>query len=121
MRYFPRLPYLLSVVALAVSTPAMADDIDLLMADLFPEAEISYIGYDTVERMDIPEAAPVDRTYLIVDFRLHHPLALDRLQTTVHKVCMTLLKNQDLMRSLSSDGYDMVAVAFDRHSQYDCL
>ncbi|MDC0661339.1 hypothetical protein [Marinobacter sp. SS21] len=121
MRYFSRIPCLPTVLALAVSTPAMADDIDVLMADLFPKSEATYIGYDRVERMDIPETAPVDRRYLIVDFRFHNPLALDRLQTTVHKVCMAMLEDQELMRSLSTDGYDMVAVAFDRQSQYDCL
>lgn len=34
---------------------------------------------------------------------------------------MTLLKDHDLIRQLSNSGYDMVAVAFDRRSQFDCL
>ena len=34
---------------------------------------------------------------------------------------MTLLKDRALVRSLSDSGYDMVSVAFDRKSQFDCL
>jgi hypothetical protein len=34
---------------------------------------------------------------------------------------MTLLRDQDLIRRLSQSGYDMVSVAFDRRSQFDCL
>jgi hypothetical protein len=34
---------------------------------------------------------------------------------------MTLLKDRELIRSLSDSGYDMVSVAFDRKSQFDCL
>lgn len=42
-------------------------------------------------------------------------------QASVHRVCKTLLKDRELIRSLSDSGYDMVAVAFDRQSQFDCL
>jgi len=31
------------------------------------------------------------------------------------------LKDLDLIRNLSESGYDMVSVAFDRRSQFDCL
>ena len=34
---------------------------------------------------------------------------------------MTLLEDRDLIRQLSDSGYDMVSVAFDRRSQFDCL
>jgi hypothetical protein len=34
---------------------------------------------------------------------------------------MALLKDRDLIRHLSDSGYDMVSVAFDRRSQFDCL
>jgi hypothetical protein len=45
----------------------------------------------------------------------------EQLQASVHKVCMTLLKDRELIRQLSDSGYDMVSVAFDRRSQFDCL
>ncbi|MDX1755168.1 MAG: hypothetical protein R3175_03825 [Marinobacter sp.] len=120
MRLPNRLPALMAA-ALSLSAPAAAENIDLLMTGLFPSADATYIGYDSVERLDIPESAPIDRKYLIVDFRFHSPMATDQLQASVHKVCMTLLKDHELIQSLSNDGYDMVSVAFDRQSQYDCL
>ena len=62
------------------------------------------------------------RKYLVVDFRFTgQELASEQLQASVHKVCMALLKDRDLVRSLSDSGYDMVSVAFDRQSQFDCL
>ncbi|MGC8120030.1 hypothetical protein [Marinobacter sp. VGCF2001] len=105
-----------------VSTQAFAENLDILMSQVFQAHEATYIGYESVEREDIPVQASVDRKYLIVDFRLHnHQPATDQLQASVHKVCMALLKDRELIQSLSDSGYDMVAVAFDRHSQFDCL
>lgn len=104
------------------ATHAQAENIDVLMNQVFHEQEATYIGFESVERQDIPELAAVDRKYLIVDFRLRdQDIRAEQLQASVHKVCMTLLKNRDLIRSLSDSGYDMVSVAFDRKSQFDCL
>ncbi|MFL1453907.1 hypothetical protein ACJO5Y_05640 [Marinobacter sp. GN3S48] len=109
---------LLSILA---SRPALAENLDVLMSNVFSNEQPTYIGYESVEREDIPVTAAVDRKYLIVDFRFHSTPAAEQLQASVHKVCMTLLKNRELIRSLSDSGYDMVAVAFDRRSQFDCL
>lgn len=106
--------------ALAVR-PALAENLDVLMSKVFSSEQATYIGFESVEREDIPASALVDRKYLIVDFRFHSEPADDQLQASVHKVCMTLLKDRDLVRTLSDSGYDMVAVAFDRRSQFDCL
>lgn len=111
----------LLLLGFAMATSARAENIDVLMAGVFPRDQATYIGYDSVEREDIPKSSPVERKYLIVDFRFVVEPGQDQLQASVHKVCMTLLKNRELIRSLSSAGYDMVAVAFDRQSQYDCL
>ena len=101
---------------------AHGENLDVLMSQVFPEAQATYIGYESVEREDIPASAAVDRKYLIVDFRLaSNQMASEQLQASVHKVCMTLLKDRDLIRQLSDSGYDMVSVAFDRRSQFDCL
>jgi len=107
---------------LSAAPLAHAENIDLLMSQIFPEELATYIGYESVEREDIPVSAPVERKYLIVDFRFTtgEP-ASEELQASVHKVCMTLLRDQDLIRDLSRAGYDMVSVAFDRHTQFDCL
>lgn len=104
-----------------VSQPAAAGNLDLLLSGIFPDQQATYIGYESVEREDVPTTSHVERKYLIVDFRFDKDPARDQLQASVHKVCMALLKDRELIRSLSDSGYDMVAVAFDRKSQYDCL
>ena len=68
-----------------------------------------------------PPHRPFERKYLIVDFRFESEPPQEQLQANVHRVCMALLKDRELIRSLSDSGYDMVAVAFDRKSQFDCL
>ncbi|GAA3581811.1 hypothetical protein [Marinobacter xestospongiae] len=121
MTRIAKLCALLMASGVATASQAQAENIDVLMSDLFPGGEATYIGYDSVERMDIPVTAAVDRKYLIVDFRFPTPPEDAQLQASVHKVCMTLLKDRELIRTLSDAGYDMVSVAFDRNSQYDCL
>lgn len=121
MRPFTTLKALLMLSGLLATNAAMAENIDLLMTGLFPQGQATYIGYDSVERADIPETAAIDRKYLIVDFRFHNPMADEQLQASVHKVCMTLLRDRELIHRLSDAGYDMVSVAFDRQTQFDCL
>lgn len=110
---------------MALSWPAAqakAENLDLIMSQVFTQNEADYIGYESVEREDIPASSEIDRKYLIVDFRFtDQQPAGEQLQASVHKVCKTLLTNRELIRSLSDSGYDMVAVAFDRQSQFDCL
>lgn len=112
---------LLLTSALAAPLQARAENIDVLMNGLFPTSDVTYVGYDSVERVDIPVESGVDRKYLIVDFRLRNEQPYEQLQASIHKACMALLTDRDLISSLSSAGYDMVSVAFDRQSQYDCL
>lgn len=106
----------------ATASHAQAEDLDILMSQVFSQTEATYIGFESIEREDIPAVAAVDRKYLIVDFRFtgQQP-ARDQLQASVHRVCTTLLKDRELIQSLSDSGYDMVSVAFDRQSQFDCL
>lgn len=108
------------LLALA-SQPVMAGNLDVLLSGIFPDKQATYIGYESVEREDIPATSAVERKYLIVDFRFESEPPQEQLQANVHKVCMALLKDRELIRSLSDSGYDMVAVAFDRKSQFDCL
>lgn len=100
---------------------ASASNLDLLLSGLFPDNQATYIGYESVERQNIPVSSHVERKYLIVDFRFNDQPGTDQLQASVHKVCMAMLKDRDLLRDLSEQGYDMVSVAFDRRSQFDCL
>jgi len=118
-----RLSSLISATAIILAAPAaQAGNLDLLMSQVFNANEATYIGFESIEREDIPELAAVDRKYLVIDFRFNgqEPVP-EQLQARVHKVCMTLLKDHELVRSLSDSGYDMVSVAFDRQSQFDCL
>ncbi len=115
---------IISIFALMLavaSQPAAAGNLDVLLSGVFPDQQATYIGYESVEREDIPASSHVERKYLVVDFRFKSDPASDQLQASVHKVCMALLKDRELIQSLSDSGYDMVAVAFDRKSQYDCL
>lgn len=110
-----------TVFLLFSAGPATAGNLDLLLSGLFPAHQATYIGYESVEREAIPVSSAVDRKYLIVDFRLKDNPDTEQLQASVHKVCMAMLKNRDLIRDLTDQGYDMVSVAFDRQSQFDCL
>ncbi|KPP99288.1 hypothetical protein [Marinobacter sp. HL-58] len=111
----------LALLLALASQPASAGNLDLLLSSVFPDQQATYIGYESVEREDIPASSHIERKYLVVDFRFKSDPASDQLQASVHKVCMALLKDRELIQSLSDSGYDMVAVAFDRKSQYDCL
>ncbi len=112
----------MATTLLAATGSAHSENLDVLMSQVFPQEQATYIGYESVEREDIPTSAAVERKYLIVDFRFEAAQPpVEQLQASVHKVCMTLLKDRDLIRQLSDSGYDMVAVAFDRRSQFDCL
>ncbi|PPK51416.1 hypothetical protein [Marinobacter persicus] len=115
----------LLVTLMALTWPAAqarAENLDLLMSQVFEPGTADYIGYESIEREDIPESAAVERKYLIVDFRFTEKQPTgQQLQASIHEVCTALLKNRELIRSLSDSGYDMVSVAFDRRSQFDCL
>lgn len=109
------------VVAMGLSPGVQADNIDVLMSSLFQPQDMTYIGFDSVEREDIPVTANVDRKFLIVDFRTTTPQNREQELASVHRICTTLLQNRELIRQLTLEGYDMVSVAFDRRYQYDCL
>ncbi|PCM43160.1 hypothetical protein [Marinobacter sp. ANT_B65] len=111
-----------TVATFCSASAAQAENLDIVMSQVFPQDQATYIGFESIEREDIPASAAIERKYLIVDFRLAAPQpASEHLQASVHKVCTALLRDRELVRSLSDSGYDMVSVAFDRRSQFDCL
>jgi hypothetical protein len=118
---FKRLINALILPLLFSAGQATAGNLDLLLSGLFPHHQATYIGYESIEREAIPVSSAVERKYLIVDFRFNNEPATEQLQASVHKVCMAMLKDRDLIRDLTEQGYDMVSVAFDRRSQFDCL
>tara|TARA_R100001440_G_scaffold12432_3_gene21946 strand:+ start:80081 stop:80482 length:402 start_codon:yes stop_codon:yes gene_type:complete len=105
---------------LSAMPAAHAENIDLLMSGLFKQGP-TYIGMTSVDRDDIPESANYERKYLIVDFRYQEMPDDGRLQASINTICMAMIRDRELMQRLSNQGYDMVSVAFDRQSQYDCL
>ncbi len=117
-RLFVTLATLLATLA---AHAAQAENLDVVMNDVFPQRQPTYIGFASIERSDIPKSSRVDRKYLIVDFRFQSMPPQEQLQASVHEICMALLRDRTLIQSLSDSGYDMVAVAFDKSSQYDCL
>ena len=84
----------IAAVTFLLSAPfAHGENLDVLLSQVFPQAQATYIGYESVEREDIPASASVERKYLIVDFRLaSSQLASELLQASVHKVCMALVR-----------------------------
>lgn len=109
------------LAAMALSASARAENIDLLLSSLFQTDGPTYIGATSVNRDDIPDSANYAKKYLIVDFRFRQQPPDSSLQASIHTICMAMIRDHDLMQRLTHQGYDMVSVAFDRRSQYDCL
>ena len=54
------------MLLLALATqPVMAGNLDVLLSGIFPDKRATYIGYESVEREDIPATSAVERKYLI--------------------------------------------------------
>lgn len=77
-----------------------------------------YLGYETVP---LQHASAVPEKFLILDFRFPEPQSEQLLQASVHRICQAVLLDQRLINTLSAGGYNRLAVAFDRHYQYDCF
>ncbi|WP_369600870.1 hypothetical protein AAIA72_13690 [Hahella sp. SMD15-11] len=79
--------------------------------------DLFFIGYQS-----IPAAAGDGHSYMLLDFRFEGPVPGEKdLYASIDRICRTVLANRNLVSDLSRAGYDMVSVAFDERSQYDCL
>ena len=95
-----------------------ADELSTALESHFDhQATFKYLNYESVNQAHADEYGSM--RYLVMDFDL--ALASSDLQGSIHSICSSLLKDQQLIRRLSDAGYDMVSVSFDRQSQYDCL
>jgi hypothetical protein len=107
---------------LAMTLVAMRSDADELgeyLEQLFAEQNTaSFIHYESVQAWHAEDFG--QRQYLVLDFSLNDKSG-PSMQRTIHTLCSSLLKDIALVTELSHRGYSMVAVSFDRHSQYDCL
>ncbi len=82
--------------------------------------QLDLIGYQSVEQPQ-PDATGAMK-YIILDFRAGKSLVAEEdLVASVDTICRSIITNQPLIRNLSNMGYDMVSVAFDDVSQFDCL
>lgn len=109
------------VLLLSLScSAAAADHIDEALASIYQgERELHYLGYDSVEYTQA-DAYGVQK-YMVLDFFSRQRIEESELQAKVHDICMSLLRNQPLIRNLAAAGYEMVSVSFDAKNQYDCL
>ena len=82
---------------------------------------VALIGYQSIDQPQ-PDEFGVSK-YIILDFRPdgHHHLQEEEMVVAVSTICSQITSNRPLIYNLSALGYDMVSVAFDDHSQFDCL
>ncbi|WP_020409988.1 hypothetical protein [Hahella ganghwensis] len=103
----------ISAAPFSVLHAALAD-IDQQTVDLY------LIGYQSVEHSRADQYGA--SKYIVLDFRAEKTkLAEDEAIAKVEFICRQIISNRPLLRDLSDLGYDMVSVAFDEKSQFDCL
>lgn len=106
------------VASLAVAQPSTVNErLEQRLEKELRRLETGFIGHETVA---VPEGGH-PRKYLLLDFEKRENAQRDERQERIHKICMQILSNRDLVKSLSEDGFHMISVAFDRRHQYDCL
>ena len=117
----------ISVIAASViaANPVLADGNTkalhsaLALID-FNTEQVDLIGYQSIDQ-PIPDEVGATK-YIILDFRPgSRPLPEEELVVKVGHICSQIIGNQSLISNLSAMGYDMVSVAFDDQSQFDCL
>lgn len=109
---------LASALPAVAETPAEQNRIRLALAALENlQDDLFFIGYQSVQ-----SAGADGQTYMLLDFRYDGQTPRGRdLYASIDRICRTVLTNTRLVQDLSNAGYDMVSVAFDERSQYDCL
>ncbi|MGM0433337.1 MAG: hypothetical protein ACQEQ1_01625 [Pseudomonadota bacterium] len=109
------------LAATLLSSPATlagtSDDFEERLAATLKQLHASYEGY---EQATVPEDGH-PKTYLLLDFEGDNLSRREQRQERIHHICTQILTDRDLVKDLSRRGVHMVSVAFDRHSQYDCL
>ena len=116
MRPLLSLP-LISCLLVLLMAPTQAEPLDHRMERTLDGLSPHYSGHESVT----VETGKTPGKYLLLDFRYPRTPEGDRMQSRIHRICMAVLSNRDLVSELSEAGYDMISVAFDRRHQYDCL
>ncbi len=110
------------LIASTLLSPCLsADEITDKLKRAFPaQKEISFVQHESIQ---VPTRnAFNEEKYMLLDFKVaKSSLTKQQLQSSIHSICSTVLKDRDLLISLTREGYDMVSVSFDNRTQYDCL
>lgn len=110
---------LLAVLVLSLAPFAFAKDtLDRRILSTLNSAEPHVVGHESVW---VESGNKTRYKYLVVDVRYDQPREEPQRQQSVDRICRALLLDQPLLQGLSEKGFQMVAVAFDRQHQYDCL
>ncbi|MAL97209.1 MAG: hypothetical protein CL583_02045 [Alteromonadaceae bacterium] len=102
-----------------LAVPAVAQTLKVQLETALAAQPAPFTGFETAAEA-LPDAPGADK-YLVLDFRFAEPQPEEQLQASIHRICQTVLLNQQLVKTLSDDGFNRLAVAFDRESQYDCF
>lgn len=97
---------------------AQAEALDAQLEKTLAAQAATFVGYETMAQEQVDADA---EKYLVLDFRFSSPQSDQFLQASVHTICQAVLLNNRLISTLSADGYNRLAVAFDHRYQYDCF
>lgn len=111
-----------TVLALALAltwTSAAAQPLRAQLESALATQPAPFTGFEAAAEA-VPGESGVHK-YLVLDFRFAEPQPEKQLQASIHRICQAVLLNRQLVQTLSADGFNRLAVAFDRESQYDCF
>lgn len=111
------LTLMLAASSLAYADPAQGAELEERLETALGEMGGEFLGHESV-------AVPEDghpKKYLLLDFEGQQSARKQDRQQRIHSICMQILKDRELVRDLSLDGFHMVSVAFNKRFQYDCL
>ena len=111
------LSLMLAASPLASAGPAQTAGLEERLETALGEVGGEFLGHESV-------AVPEDghpKKYLLLDFEGQQSARQQDRQQRIHSICMQILKNRELVRDLSRNGFHMVSVAFNKRFQYDCL
>lgn len=111
--------FMLFIAMLTLAAAVEADEIKTTLQQHFePLTSVQFVSYESIEQSHADDFGAY--RYLVMDFNASAALDVS-IQHNIHSICSVVLKDMDLIRTLSDRGYDMISVSFDRQSQYDCL
>jgi hypothetical protein len=110
------------IVATIFSPQGAADTLTEQLKSILPsQKDMTFVQHESIK---VPSRnAMTEEKYMLLDYKLaaNKPMSHQQLQSSIHTICSKVLRNRDLVMTLTSQGYDMVSVSFDKKYQYDCL